>query len=64
MFTEIFDRFRKIQPDGNIHNYKGTGIGLSISKQLVELLGGNISVQSIHGIGSRFTVKIPDSTKN
>lgn len=61
---EIFIRFRKIQPSGNMRNYRGTGIGLSISKQLVELLGGSISVQSEFGLGSRFTVKIPCSTKN
>jgi signal transduction histidine kinase len=62
--SEIFDRFRKINPAGKSRNFRGTGLGLAISKQLVELLGGTIHVQSEFGMGSRFTVKIPDSGKN
>ncbi|NJM14729.1 MAG: response regulator [Bacteroidales bacterium] len=56
--NEIFDRFRKINPaDGNL--YRGTGIGLAISKTLVELLSGNIYVESEPDKGSKFTFKLP-----
>jgi signal transduction histidine kinase/DNA-binding response OmpR family regulator len=39
--------------------YGGTGLGLAIVKQLIELLGGNISVSSEQDKGSRFTVELP-----
>ncbi|WP_455205622.1 sensor histidine kinase [Kaarinaea lacus] len=39
--------------------FGGTGLGLTISKQYCEMLGGSISVRSAAGVGSSFTVKIP-----
>ncbi len=39
--------------------YGGTGLGLAIVKQLIELLGGNISVSSEQNKGSKFTVELP-----
>lgn len=56
--AHIFDRF--YQADGS-HTRKGegTGIGLALVKELTELAGGNISVQSTLGQGSAFIVTLP-----
>jgi signal transduction histidine kinase/ligand-binding sensor domain-containing protein len=54
----IFDRFRKLEQE-NISPFRGAGLGLSISKRLVELLGGDIWVESQLGVGSTFYFSIP-----
>jgi len=54
----IFDEFRQV--DGTASKqYEGTGLGLSIAKRNAELLGGNISVSSVDGEGSVFTITLP-----
>lgn len=55
---EIFNIFRQIEED-NTRKYGGIGLGLSITKGLLELLGGNINFFSTPGQGSLFTVSIP-----
>lgn len=55
--SKIFDSFT--QADETItRQYGGTGLGLTISKKLVELQGGNIFVNSIEGIGTEFIVEL------
>ena len=44
---------------GSKQKHKGTGLGLAITKRYAELLGVSISVQSMEGKGSTFTVRVP-----
>ena len=57
--ARIFERFSQ-QQGQDFDTYGGTGIGLSISKKLVEAMGGTIGVDSTPGQGSRFLVSIPN----
>ena len=54
----IFDSFAR-EEKASVKNIQGTGLGMSISKKIVEQLGGTISVSSKEGEGSEFTVQIP-----
>jgi signal transduction histidine kinase/DNA-binding NarL/FixJ family response regulator/streptogramin lyase len=53
----IFDAFTQ-QPGQNAKTFEGTGLGLTITRRLVEMMGGEISVRSEIGKGSTFRVKL------
>ena len=53
----IFEPFTR-EKDARIDKIEGSGLGMAITKQMVELMGGTISVQSKQGVGSTFTVTL------
>ena len=54
----IFDEFSQ-ENSGARTQYQGTGLGMAITKQYVEMMGGTIEVDSVKGKGTTFTVKLP-----
>ncbi|MDD5474543.1 MAG: ATP-binding protein [Candidatus Methanoperedens sp.] len=59
---KLFQKFTQLD-NGTTRKYGGTGIGLAISKQFVELHGGRIWAQSKYGEGSTFTFTLPIAAK-
>jgi two-component system sensor histidine kinase/response regulator len=55
----LFQKFQQLESAYH-RNYEGTGLGLALTKQLVELHGGRIEVESVVGDGSCFTVWLPN----
>ncbi|MGN0140656.1 MAG: ATP-binding protein, partial [Roseburia sp.] len=55
---KLFESFTRIEEKRN-RNIEGTGLGLNLTKNLVDLMGGKVSVESTYGKGSCFTAKIP-----
>lgn len=56
--ANIFEKFTRVENELS-NDVNGSGVGLYLTKQIVELHGGTIAVQSKPGEGSKFTVKIP-----
>ncbi len=59
----LFQKFQQLETPYH-RNYEGTGLGLALTKQLVELHGGRIEVESVAGEGSCFTVWLPTQQKD
>ena len=59
---KLFQSFERIDLDRN-RNIEGTGLGLNLTKKLVEMMDGRILVKSVYGSGSVFEVHIPQPVK-
>ncbi|MBT3275038.1 MAG: diguanylate cyclase [Spirochaetales bacterium] len=57
--SKIYDRFYQVDSSPT-REHEGTGIGLSIVKELIQVMGGDISTSSILGEGTRFDVFLPE----
>ena len=59
--NRLFTKFERLEEDKNT-TVEGTGLGLAITKQLVEMMNGNITVKSTYGEGSEFIAAIDQRT--
>ena len=55
---KLFSKFERVDLEHN-KTVEGTGLGLAIARNLLEMMGGDISVDSVYGQGSTFTLHIP-----
>lgn len=60
---KIFEEFQQVDTRKN-RKVEGTGLGLSLSKRLTHLMNGTITVDSVYGKGSTFTVRIPQKVED
>jgi signal transduction histidine kinase len=56
--ARLFEPFTQADAS-TTRRFGGTGLGLAVSRRLAELMGGTLSVESRHGLGSRFTLALP-----
>lgn len=55
----IFEKFYRV-PTGNLHDIKGSGLGLYYANLIIKEHGGSISVKSILGRGTEFIINLPE----
>jgi signal transduction histidine kinase len=54
----VFDEFRQVDGSAS-RRYGGSGLGLALARRIARLLGGDIELESVVGVGSTFTVELP-----
>ena len=59
---KLFAKFQRLDIEKN-RNIEGTGLGLAITVRLTEMMQGNITVDSIYGEGSTFTIRLPQTVE-
>jgi PAS domain S-box-containing protein len=59
----VFDEFSQ-ESTGMERSHQGSGLGLAVSRRLVDLMGGSIAVESEKDVGSTFTVSLPLAARN
>ena len=57
---KVFDKFYRAE-SGDIHNVKGHGLGLAYVKKIVDLHKGKINLNSKYGVGTTFTIYLPNN---
>ncbi len=57
-FPRLFVEFQQLD-SGSTRRYEGTGLGLALTRKIVEFQGGRIGIESAVGKGSAFTVHLP-----
>ena len=56
--SKLFGKFERVDLEKN-STKEGTGLGLAITKMLLTMMGGDVKVESAYGVGSTFTIRIP-----